>query len=83
MSEAEGVAMATGATVAFREDGSWQKKKKPQAAHRRGAGEETQAGQVAQMKMEHERRWGSERRLVIIRGEKNTVMTWNINPDCV
>lgn len=47
MSEAEGVAMATGATVAFQEDGSWQN----QAARRRGAAK-IQAGQVAQTKME-------------------------------
>lgn len=45
MSEAEGVAMATGATVAFQEDGSWQNK----AAGREAA--EIQAGQVAQIKI--------------------------------
>lgn len=41
MSEAEGVAMATGATVAFQEDGSWQN----EAAGLEAA--EMQAGQVA------------------------------------
>lgn len=46
MSEAEGVAMAMGATVAFQEDGSWQNK-----ADRLGAAK-IQVGQVAQIKME-------------------------------
>lgn len=46
MSEAEGVAMVTGATVAFQEDGSWQNE---------ADGRETaaiRAGQVAQKKIE-------------------------------
>lgn len=44
MSEAEGVAMAMGATVAFQEDGSWQN----EADHRGAA--KIQAGQVAEIK---------------------------------
>lgn len=78
MSEAKGVAMAMGATVAFQEDGSWQNE-----ADHRGAGK-IQAGQVAEIKTvamvllkEHDNHFGGGGVSVQEAVPKETVVTWS------